>query len=55
MTMEHIIINDLYSAVKPRADELLEDGVHFNVQGARVLAEHAATVIRHALPNPHAK
>jgi acyl-CoA thioesterase-1 len=54
MKAEHVIINDLYSAVKPRAEELLKDGVHFNEQGARVLAEQTAMVIRHSLPNPHA-
>ena len=38
MRSEGVATNDLYATVKPRAEELLKDGVHFNAKGAQLLA-----------------
>lgn len=49
---EPVVINDLYALVKPRAEELLKDGVHFKSAGARVLAEAVSDSIRRVLSSP---
>lgn len=46
MKAEGISINDLYGVAKPRAEDLLSDGVHFNPSGRKVLAEAVADAIR---------
>jgi acyl-CoA thioesterase-1 len=46
MKAENILINDLYAIVKPRAEELLGDGVHFNDVGVQVLTDQVASVLR---------
>ncbi|MGM0487331.1 MAG: GDSL-type esterase/lipase family protein [Planctomycetota bacterium] len=46
MRAEGISINDLYEVTKPRAEELLSDGVHFKPSGRKVLAEAVADAIR---------
>ena len=50
----NVITNDLYALLKPRAENLLNDGVHFKPAGADVLAEAVATAIRRQL-NPGEK
>ena len=52
MQAEGVIINDLYSLVKPRAEKLLGDGVHFTPKGSTVLAEAVTAAIRKALEDP---
>lgn len=49
MTAEQIAINDLYTLAKPRAEELLSDGVHFNRRGQEALAETVSEAIRSQL------
>jgi len=44
-----IAVNDLYSLIKPRAEELLSDGVHFKPEGVEVLAPAVADAVRGAL------
>ena len=46
MKKEEIAINDLYALVKPRAEQLLSDGVHFNAEGTKVLAKAVSEAIR---------
>ena len=50
MRDREIEINDLYALVKPRADELLSDGVHFTPAGSEVLADAVASAIARQLP-----
>ena len=45
MGSEGVATNDLYAAVKPRAEELLKDGVHFSPEGAQLLARAVAQAI----------
>lgn len=45
MRGEGVATNDLYAAVKPSAEELLKDGVHFNAKGAQLLARAVAQAI----------
>lgn len=49
MQAEGIAINDLYALVKPRAEQLLSDGVHFKPAGRKVLAEAVSEAIRSQL------
>ncbi len=46
---EKVATNGLYALIKPRAEQLLSDGVHFNAKGVRVLAEAVAIAIRNTL------
>ena len=52
MQAEGVIVNDLYALVKPRAEKLLADGVHFTGNGSIVLAEAVAGAIQKALEDP---
>ena len=49
MTTEGIMINDLYTVIKPQAESLLKDGVHFNPEGIAVTAENVAGAIQKSL------
>ncbi|MBC8873782.1 MAG: SGNH/GDSL hydrolase family protein [Planctomycetes bacterium] len=49
LTAEQIAINDLYAPVKPRAEELLSDGVHFTRKGQEALAKAVSEAIRSQL------
>ena len=49
MKAERITMNDLYALAKPRAEELLSDGVHFNGRGREELAQAVAESIRSEL------
>ena len=46
---ENVGTNDLYSLVKPQAERLLNDGVHFTRHGQTVLAGAVAQTIRNSL------
>ncbi|MFW6170982.1 MAG: GDSL-type esterase/lipase family protein [Planctomycetota bacterium] len=46
MRTKGIAINDLHGLIKPRAEQLLSDGVHFNPSGRKVLSEAVAEAIR---------
>ncbi|GAF79598.1 unnamed protein product, partial [marine sediment metagenome] len=52
MRAEDVIVNDLYALVKPRAEKLLSDGVHFTAKGCAVLAGAVAGAIQKALEDP---
>jgi acyl-CoA thioesterase-1 len=52
MHSEHVTIDNLYSVVKPRAEELLSDGVHFNRHGMDQLARTVSAAIRSELIRP---
>lgn len=52
MQAEGVIVNDLYALVKPRAEKLLGDGVHFTADGTTVLAGAVTGVICKALEDP---
>jgi len=49
MKTEGVIINDLYIVIKPQAESLLRDGVHFNQEGIAVTAENVAGAIQKSL------
>ena len=50
-----VATNDLYALVKPRAENLLNDGVHFKPVGAEALAEAVAAAIRKQLIDKRVK
>ncbi|MBA2115566.1 SGNH/GDSL hydrolase family protein [Bremerella alba] len=45
-----VALDDLYDLVKPQAETLLSDGVHFKSNGAEVLAKAVAQAIQKQLP-----
>jgi lysophospholipase L1-like esterase len=49
MKANRVVTNDLYALTEPRAEQLLNDGVHFNTEGRRVSAMAVAAAIRKAL------
>jgi len=55
MTANVVEIHNLYALTKPRAEELLSDGVHPNSEGSKVFADSVTAVIRHALGEPQGK
>ena len=55
MQAEGVIVDDLYALVKPRAEKLLSDGVHFTANGATVLSKVVAGAIQKALEDPREK
>jgi lysophospholipase L1-like esterase len=49
MKASGVEVNDLYTLTKPRAEQLLSDGVHFNKAGQKLVAKTVAAAIRKQL------